>query len=132
MPETQRGVKLDFGNRLEIGFRDFLEAEETYRIRYGRFRRVALEAKRIPSGPCLRLELRGMCFMADKALTVLIGTMKHAVFPGLVTLGTEVAARGEQGDRCFVFFRDDLVAVLATHSNCRVDELAFFFLGMAG
>ena len=70
--------------------------------------------------------------MADKALAVLIGTMKHGVFLGLMTFRTEVASSGEQGDRCFVFFRDGLVALLATHPNCRVDELAFFLLGMAG
>jgi hypothetical protein len=43
--EAQRGVKLDFRNRLEIGLRHFLEAEEAYRIRNGRFRGVAFEAE---------------------------------------------------------------------------------------
>jgi hypothetical protein len=73
-----------------------------------------------------------MWLVADKALAVLIGTMKHGGFLGLMALRTEVASSGKQGDGCFVSFRDDLVAVLATHPNCRVDELAFFFLGMAG
>jgi hypothetical protein len=73
-----------------------------------------------------------MWLMADKALAVLIGTMKHGIFLCLMALGTQVAPAGEQGDRCFVFFRDDVVAVLATHPNRRVDELAFFLLGMAG
>ena len=69
--------------------------------------------------------------MTDKALAVLIGTMKHGVFLGLMTLRTKVASSSEQGDRCFVFFRDDVVAVLTTHPNCRVDEPAFFLLGVA-
>ena len=45
MSETQRGVKLNFRNRLEIGLRDFMEAEETYRIRSDTLRRMALKAK---------------------------------------------------------------------------------------
>jgi hypothetical protein len=73
-----------------------------------------------------------MWIVADKALAVPIGAMKDGVFLGLMTLRTEIAPSGEQGDRCFVFFRDDLVAVRATHPNCRVDEPAFFLLGVAG
>ena len=45
MSEAQRGVKLDFRNRLEIGPRDSLDAEETYRICCNWSRQVALEAK---------------------------------------------------------------------------------------
>jgi hypothetical protein len=73
-----------------------------------------------------------MWIMAGKALAVLIGTVKHGVFPGLMTLGTQVASGSDQGDRCFVLFRDGLMAVLTTHPNRRVDELAFFLLRMAG
>ena len=69
--------------------------------------------------------------MANKALAVLIGTMKHGIFIGLMAFRTERASSGEQGDRCFVSFRDDFVAVLATHSNCRVDEPAFSLLRVA-
>jgi len=70
--------------------------------------------------------------MAGKALAVLIGTVKHGVFPGLMTLGTQVASSSDQGDGCLVPFRDGLMAVLTTHPNCRVDKLAFFLLRMAG
>jgi hypothetical protein len=73
-----------------------------------------------------------MWIMADKALAVPVGAMKHRVFLGLVALRTEVGPTGQQGDGCSVFFRDDLVAVSATHPDCRVDELAFPLLRMAG
>jgi hypothetical protein len=73
-----------------------------------------------------------MWIMADKALAVPIGTVKHRVFLGLMTLRTEAASRGQQGNRCFVFFRDGLVARLATHADGRVDKLALLLLRMAG
>jgi hypothetical protein len=49
-----------------------------------------------------------------------------------MTLRTEFGPGGEQANGALVFFRDDLVAVLATHLNCRVDEPALLLLGMAG
>jgi hypothetical protein len=73
-----------------------------------------------------------MWIMAGKALAVLIRTVKHRVFPGLMTLGTQVASGSDQGDRCFVLFGDGLMAVPTTHPKRRVDELAFFLLRMAG
>jgi hypothetical protein len=73
-----------------------------------------------------------MWIMAGKALAVLIGTVKHGVFPGLMTLGTQVASSSDQGDRCFVLFRDGLMAVLTAHPHCGVDKLPLLLLGMAG
>jgi hypothetical protein len=73
-----------------------------------------------------------MWIMADEALAVLAGIMKHGGFHGLMALRAQGASSGEQGDGCFVSFGDDLVAVLATYPNCRVDEFAFFLFRMAG
>ena len=70
--------------------------------------------------------------MAGEALAVPIGTMEHGPFLGFMTLRTEFGPGGEQANGALVFFRDDLVAVLATHLNCRVDEPALLLLGMAG
>jgi hypothetical protein len=94
--------------------------------------RVALEAEYIPSRAGLRLEFRGMRIMADQALAILIWAMKHGVLLGRMATRTQLASRGEQSYHCFVVFRYDVVADLATHLYCIMDEPAFLLFGMAG
>jgi hypothetical protein len=72
-----------------------------------------------------------MRIVADKALAVLIRTMKHEALFGRMAIRTQLASRSEQSDGCFVFCRCDAVAVLTTQPHCRMDEPAFFLPRMA-
>ena len=130
--DAQRAVKLDFRHGVKIGLRNLLSTQYVGHDVLWRRKPVAGEAERVHLRPRLGLELRGMWIMAGEALAVPIGTVKYGPFLGYMTLRTEFGPGGEKGDGGLVFFRDDLVAVLATHPNCGVDEPAFSLLGMAG
>jgi hypothetical protein len=73
-----------------------------------------------------------MRIVADKTLAFLVRSMKHRALLNLMALRAQVAFCREQCHGRFVFLRDDVVAVLTAHPDCRMDEPSCHLLGMAG
>ena len=86
MPETQAGIKVNFGSRFELRLRDRLQPEEVHGTPRVESWRVALQAERIHFGAYLRLEFRGMRIVADQALADPVRAVKHRLRQGLVAL----------------------------------------------
>jgi len=132
MSKTQTWIQRNFGGCFELGFRNRLLAKKVYRTPSAGPRRVALKTKRIHLGAHLGLEFRHMGFVADHALAALVRAMEHGLQLGLVTLGTQVSTRRNQGDGRLILSGDDVVALRAAHPYRGMDEPALSLLRMTG